>query len=141
MSWFIDIINHSNLTIELVDNSQSITNSKDKKVRKTNKRAAKRKAQFNNLHALVQAPAAGFLALLLPRLSFVSRLGSSAALFSRLISFTCLSPFLAYPGISITLLSYLVPALVPESPAFLSYLLAFGQTPSYLASTGLRTFK
>lgn len=63
--WFVNITNNSDLTIELVDNSQPIINFKNEKVRKQNKCIAKKKAQLDNLFAPIQASAAGSAAFLL----------------------------------------------------------------------------
>ena len=46
-----------------MNNGQPITDSKDEKVRKQNKRVAKRKARLDKLRAAVRAPAAGSVAL------------------------------------------------------------------------------
>ena len=81
-SWFVDVTDNPDLTIEPVDNSQPITDSKDEKIRKQNKCAAKKKAQLNNLRAPVRTPTAGSTALVL------SCPGSSI----------CLSPLSACPG-------------------------------------------
>lgn len=105
---FIDVTNNPDLTIELLSNGQPITDSKDEKVKKPNKHAAKRKVRLNNLYTLVWAPAAGFATLSLSYPAFVSYLRSSASLLSRL-------------GSPTPLLSRLVPALaLRPMPALLS---------------------
>lgn len=45
---FIDVTDNPELTIEPVDNNQPIMDSEDEKLKKQNKRAAKRKAQLDN---------------------------------------------------------------------------------------------
>lgn len=125
---FVDITNNTDLTIEPVDNGQPITDSKDEKVRKQNKRAVKRKTQLNNLHASEQAPATSFAALLLSYSASVFCFKSFAPLLSCLRSLTYF-------------LSYLMPAPIPESLAVLLLFLVFGPALLYLAFTVLRTFK
>ena len=129
------------LTIEPVDNNQLITDSEDEKVRKKNKCTVKRKTRLNNLHASMQAFAAGSTALSLPCLTLVSCPRSSAPLLSRLGSPTCLLPFNVCPGTSTALLCCSVPTPVSRFPAFLSPFPMLDPTTSYLAFTALRIFK
>ena len=122
---FVDITNNPDLTIEPMDNGQPITDSEDEKVRKQNKRTARRKTELNNLRAAVRDPAPGFTALL------SSYPGS----------LTCWLPLPARPGTPTALLSRLVRVPVPGSPAVLLPLPVLGPTPPHLASTAFRTFK
>ena len=122
---FVDVTDNQDLIIEPVDNGQPITDSEDEKMRKQNKRAAKKKARLDNLRAPVRAPAAG----------------SAAFLLSRPESSTRLSLFLARPGTPTALSSRFMPAPISRSPAVLSLLSVLSQSPPHLASTALRTFK
>lgn len=97
-------------------------------MRKQIKYVAKRKTQFNNLHVSVQAFVAGFAALLLSRSAFVSHPGSPA-------------PLLTFFESPIYLLSYFMPAPIPESLAILLPLLILGLAPLHLISPALRRFK
>lgn len=128
MAQFVDVINDPDLTIKLINNSQLIINFKDKKMRKQNKRVAKKKMQRNNFCAFIQAPAASSTAVLLFYPTFVSCSKSPAYLAS------C-SGSLTY------LLSCLILAPVPKSPAiFLSFSIL---DPAFfhLTFTALRIFK
>lgn len=138
---FIDVIDNRDLTIELVDNNQPITNSEDKMVRKQNKRAAKRKMQLDNFCASMQALTASSTALLLPCPSFVSWLGSLAFLSSCPRSPTCLSLFSTYSGTPIALLSCFLLASGFRSPVILLSLPILSLTSSYLASIDFKTVK
>lgn len=131
---FVDVTDDLDLTIELVDNGQPITNSKDEKVRKQNKCVAERKARLDNLHAPVRAPAAGSAACSSSRPAPVSRPGSPAPSSSRLGSPTRSSP-LPSP------ISRPLPAPVLGSPAVLSSLPVLGPAPPHLTSSSLRIFK
>lgn len=50
---FVDVTDKLELAIELKDNSQPITNSKDEKTRKKLEHAAKKKAWCNNLYTFM----------------------------------------------------------------------------------------
>ena len=118
-----------------------MTDFKDEKVRKQNKRAAKRKAQLDNLYAPIRAFADSSAAFSLFCLAFISHPGSPAFLLSCLRSFNYLFFFCAYFRTFTALSSRLLPALVFESPAVLSPLLMLDPASFYLASTAFRTFK
>ena len=140
-SRFVAVTDNLHLTIELIDNGQPITDSKDERMRKQNKRAAKRKAQLGNLRTPVWAPVASFAALLLFCSALVSHLESPASLSSCPGSLTCSSPLLACSGTPTVLLSCPIPAPILGSPAVLSPFPVLGPTPLYLASTAFRIFK
>ena len=125
VSRFVDVTNNSNLTIKPVDNGQPITDSKDKKVKKKNKHAAKKKAQLDNLRPPVRASIAGSAVLLL----------------SRPRSPTCLLLLPTCLGTLTALSSYFVSAPVLGSSAVWWPFLVLSPTSSHLASTAVRTFK
>ena len=131
---FIDVTNNSNLRIEPVDNSQSNRDFKNEKVRKKNKRAAKRKTKLNNLRAPMRVPAASSAALLLSCSALVSR---PALVFH----FRSLALLLSCPRSHTCLLSRSLPTIVPGSPAVLLPLLVLGLAPPHLAFTALKIFK
>ena len=108
---------------------------------KQNKRAAKRKAQHDNLRTSVQAPTTGSAALLLSYLALISCFRFPASLFFCPGSSTCSSPLPACPVILTVLSSRSFPAPIPKSPAVLLLLPVLGPTSPYLASTSLKTFK
>lgn len=89
------------IELELVDNSQSVVDSENEKIKKKFEYAVKRKAWRNNLHTPIQAFAAGFA------FSLLSYLGSIILFLSCLIPalLSCLRLF-------ILLLSCLVPTLL-----------------------------
>lgn len=69
---FVDVTDNLDITIELVDNSQPITNAKNEKVMKQNKRAAKKKVQLDNLFTPIQTFTIDFVTLLLSCFALVS---------------------------------------------------------------------
>lgn len=81
----------------------------------------------------MRALAAGFAALLLTCLAFVSCLESPAPSLSCLGSFTCLLPLLAFSGTLIALSCCSVLALVLGYPAVLLLFPVLGSAPFYLA--------
>lgn len=113
VSRFVNVTNYLNITIELVNNSQLITDSEDKNVRKKNKHMAKRKVQFNNLHASVYILAADSAAFLSLCPTLIYHPGSSALLLSFLESSNCLSPFTTCLGTYIALFFWLLLTLIP----------------------------
>lgn len=131
---FVNITENPNLTTKPIDNGQPIIDSEDEKIRKQNKRVAKRKAQLNNLYALMRAPTADSAAWLLSSPTLISCLESLTLLLSCPWSPTYLSP-LSTP------ISHLVPTPIPTSLALLFLLLVLGPAPPYLASSVLRIFK
>ena len=126
--WFVNVTNNRDLTIEPVDNNQTITEFEDEKMRKQNKRAAKRKARLDKLSTPMRTPVASSAALLSSRPTLVSCHGSSAPLSSCLRFLT-------------RLLSCPMPAPVPRSPAVLLPLHVLGSAPLHLVSSTLRIFK
>ena len=139
--WFINVTDNLDLIIELVDNVQSITNSKDEEMRKQNKHTAKKKARLDNRCIFMQAAPTGFPVFLSSCPIFISQPGSSALLSSCPGSPTSLLPLFTCPETPTALSSYLLPALVPGSSALLFFLLILSPTPSHLASTALKTFQ
>lgn len=113
----------------------------DEKVRKQNKRAAKKKMQLDNLRASIRAPAASSVAFLSSLLTTVSYLGFSAPFSFCLGSLTCLSSLLTCPGTHIAFLFCFLPAPVPESLAVFSFLLVLGPVSPHLTFTTFRIFK
>lgn len=79
---FADVTDNSDITIELMANTQPIMDPEDEKVKKQNKCIAKRKMQLNNFHAPVQVSAASSAAFLLSCFALVFCLRSSIALLS-----------------------------------------------------------
>lgn len=94
--------------------------SKDKKIKRQNKRKAKRKTRLNNLCAPIQAPVADFAACLLSCPSFVSSPESLVLLLSDPGSLTCLSSLL-------TPISCFLSAPIPASLAVLLPFCVLGQ--------------
>ena len=123
-----------------MDNNQLITDFENEKVRKKNKCTVKRKAQLDNLRALVQALAAGSAALLSSCLALVFCLRSLAPLSSCLGSPTCLLLLLACFETPTTSSRFL-PLSVLRSPAVLLAFFVLCPAPPHLASTVLRIFK
>lgn len=134
---FIDITDNLELTIKPVDNGQPITDFTNEKVRKQNKRAAKIKAQFDNLCTPIWDFAADSTALLSFCPIFFSYLGLLAFLLSCLKSPTCLLPLYFCLETPTTLTSLLVPAPIPRSPVLFSLFCVLGPTALHLASTAL----
>lgn len=125
---FADIMDNPKFTIKPVGNNQLIIDSEDEKMKKHNKRAAKRKARLNNLCAPIWAPTASSTTLLL------SYSRSAAPSSSRTRSPTLLSSR-PIPVLS----SSLVPALLSfiRTPAIGSPLLtpiSRPRTPTALSS-------
>lgn len=138
---FVAVIDDPDLTIKLVDNGQPITDFEDKKVRKQNEYAAKKKAPINNLCVFLQVSATGSAALLLFCFIPVSFPGSPASLLSCPRSPTCLLPLFACLETLTALSSHLVSAPVPKSPAVLLLLPVLSPVSSHLTSIALKTFK
>lgn len=134
---FIDITDNLKLTIKLVDNIQPITDSKNEKVRKQNKRAAKIKAQFDNLCTPIWDLAADSATLLSFCLISFSCLGLPAFLLSCLKSPTCLLPLYFCLKTPTALTSLLVPAPIPGSLVLFSLFCVLGLTALHLASKAL----
>lgn len=137
----MDITDNSDLTIEPVDNVESITDFKGERVIKKNEYRAKRKAQLDNLRVPKRAPTASSTNFLLFRLLLISWLRSHPLLSSCLGSPTCLLPLLAQFQTFTALSSRFVPAPVFESLAVLLPFPMLGPTPQHLASTAFKTFK
>lgn len=137
----VEIIDNLDLTIELVNNGQQITDSENEKMKKKNKCAAKRKAQLDNLFALVRAPAASFAALLLSYSALISCPKFFTPLLSRFGCSTYLLPLLACPEILITSFSRLVPTLVPVFSAILLLFFVLGSILLHLTSKAFKAFK
>lgn len=68
---FVDVTDKPDFIIETVDNSQPITDFENEKVRKQNKRVAKRKRQLDNLCVSIHAFAASFATLLLSHCAYI----------------------------------------------------------------------
>ena len=141
MLWFINGTDNSDLMIEPVDNVQPITDSKDEKVRKQNKRAAKKKARLNNICILMQALAGGSAVLLLSCPTPVFCSGSSAPLLPCFGSPICPSSLFSCLKTAIILSHCLVLAPVLRFLAGLLPLLVLGPAHLHLASTVLKTIK
>ena len=138
---FVDITDNPDLTIKPVDNGQPITDSKDKKMKKQNKHAAKKKAQLDNLHAPVRASAAGSATFLLSWLASISCSKSATSLSSRSGSLTCLSPLPTCLETPTTLLSCSMPAPILGFLVVLLHFPMLGLVPPYLISIAFKTFK
>lgn len=138
---FVDVTENSDLIIEPVNNCHTITDFKDKKMRKYIKGAIKRKTQLDNPRTALQAPAAGSVGLLLPYFTLVSGLKSPFPLLSFFRSPTCLSSLPTCLETFVALLSRLIPAPIPESLVVLLSVFMLSPILSYLVFTALKTFK